>query len=153
MENEINKLGISINKIRDDLRNNSDITNDLNILLKLKDVPEDIYELLLLMHTYNKHNMNLDKTEFKTLLADLLNIIEKLTNISDRINKNVSSSKKKLFTLHNLPYILGTVFGLFFLIWLAYMINPEATDYVMTMIHTTFTEAKKHIITTIFKTL
>jgi len=151
MEKKIITVKDAIARIKDDLRNNRIEADDLNILLKLKDVPDDLHEVIVLIHTYNKHSVSLMKNENEILLTDVTNIMEKLLEMTEQVNGDVKKSKAKLFTTHNLPYIIGGGMLVFFLIWLGYLYDPEATKYVIGLISDTFSSMKKYILTTILK--
>jgi len=151
MEKKIITVKDAITRIKDDLRNNRIEADDLNILLKLKDVPDDLHEVIVLIHTYNKHSVGLMKNENEILINDITNIMEKLLEMTEQVNCDVAKSKRKLFTVNNLPYIIGGGMLVFFIIWLCYLYDPEATKYVIGIVSDTFSSMKKYILTTIMK--
>ena len=151
MEAKITNVKGSIDRVKEGLRNNRIEADDLNILLKLKDVPDDLHEVIVLIHTYNKHNVSMMRSENELVMVDITNIMEKLLDMTELVNKDVKNGKKKFFTAANVPYILAGTSGMFFLIWLAYLFDPEATKYVMGLVGDTFSSIKKYILSSIIK--
>jgi len=151
MEGKIIGVKEALNKVKGGLRNNQIKTDDLNILLKLKDVPDDIHEVIVLIHTYNKHSVSLIRSENEILITDITNIMEKMLDLTETVNKDVSKTKKKFFSATNIPYIAGFILGVFFLIWVGYLIDPEATKYVMGLVGDTFSNVKKYLLSSIIK--
>lgn len=151
MEDKITNVKQSIEKIKDNLRNNNIRENDLDILMKLKDLPDDLHEVIVLIYSYGKHNVHLLQNKNNDMTNDMTDVMNKLLDMAIMLNGDVTKSKKKLFTVNNLPYIVGTVAGMFLIIWIGYVIDPEATKYVTGLIGDTFSSMKKYIITTVLK--
>ena len=99
---------------------------DEEFLLKMRDVPEETYEVLLLMHMYYKKNLSNVTNTLSAVTKDVSDITRHNASLLDEANEPTEGIKVKY-----LKYI-GIIFGsVTVFMWLAYTINPEATEFVI----------------------
>jgi len=99
---------------------------DEEFLLKMRDVPEETYEVLLLMHMYYKKNLSNVTNTLSAVTKDVSDITRHNASLLDEANEPTEGIKVKY-----LKYI-GIIFGsVTTFMWLAYTINPEATEFVI----------------------
>jgi hypothetical protein len=132
-----------LEKLKDDLYF-TDTTNgdesDFVKLVQLKDVSDEVYETLILLHSNYKSSMqNLKYNQMITLTKVIDINIDMLNKIKDKIihapqketsSVFMSSVKSLLGSLYTISIIAGVgVLGVL-LLWSLYKISPEASESV-----------------------
>jgi len=146
MKKEIVKINNLIEKIDDAIEATDGYIDDSEVIIKLKVIPDDIHEAIALLHTYNKHSFSSLGKQHLEISRNLIKVLEKMSTVIDHTHSVTVTSKKTFFTTERIPYIVASVFFMFMIIWVGYVLEPEATIYVVSIIKDTLLSVKNQII-------
>jgi len=119
------------------------VDSDFTRLIKIKDIDDELFETLILIHSNYKNEMQSVKRLNSNTITKLIDLqIDMLTHyklvLADVDNLKNGSVKNQLLTPKNIVIVLTTL-GIFISgIWVLFAINPAAGDAVVKVITSIF---------------
>jgi len=113
--------------------------NDFIKLVKLKDVSDELYETLILIHSNYKAEIQSVKTNNYRMLTKLIDTnIDLLNRYKEIINelRPKNDNKISFITPKNIALILGSVSLFIVSIWTLFTINPDAAKFTSELLKT-----------------
>jgi len=132
-----------LNAIKDNLYDNQTVSNDNDFiqLAKLDNIDDKLHELLVLIHSNYKSEMQLVKHTQLMFLSKVIDVHIESTHktkalVNEVNNIKNSVSNKSLLTVNNLLILAGVAIGSVILIWVLFLLSPTSGDKIIKVIET-----------------
>lgn len=139
----MDKVRQNLQKIKDEIYDisNDRVDDDFIKLVKIKDINDELYETLILIHSNYKAEMQAVKTNQIRLISKMVDqILETLVHMQKTLTEidNLKKTKGGVFNAKNIALVLLSVASFILFLWFLFSIDGDVTGSVVDTVKAVF---------------
>mgnify|MGYP007043493296 CR=1 FL=1 len=139
----MDKVRQNLQKIKDEIYDisNDRVDDDFIKLVKIKDINDELYETLILIHSNYKAEMQAVKTNQIRLISKIVDQnLESLVHMQKTLTEidNLKKTKGSVFNAKNIALVLLSVASFILFLWFLFSIDGDVTGSVVDTVKAVF---------------